>query len=108
MNIYLIGIIISMIVYLVVGMLEGITYRQHAFRLNPGDRLFVYTDGVPEASNVELEQFGTDRMLEALNRTKDLAPEELLASVSEEIDAFMGQASRFDDTTMMCFHYIGS
>lgn len=101
----------ELIVYkhnLVVGMLEGITYRQHAFRLNPGDRLFVYTDGVPEASNVELEQFGTDRMLEALNRTKDLAPEELLASVSEEIDAFMGQASRFDDTTMMCFHYIGS
>lgn len=91
----------------VVGMIEGISYRQHEFKLNPGDALYVYTDGVPEASNENHEQFGSERMLEALNRNKDKSPGELLAAVSEEIDAFMGGAARFDDTTMMCFHYIG-
>ena len=93
---------------MVVGMMEGIAYRQHPFKLNPGDCLFVYTDGVPEASNESQEQFGTERMLEALNRSKDKAPGELLAAVSEEINAFMGKAARFDDTTMMCFRYHGS
>lgn len=92
---------------LVVGMIEDIAYQQHSFKMNPGDRLFVYTDGVPEASNEKLEQFGTDRMLEALNRRKDLAPKELLEAVSGEINAFTGQAPRFDDTTMMCFRYTG-
>ena len=92
---------------LVVGMIEDIAYQQHSFKMNPGDRLFVYTDGVPEASNEKLEQFGTDRMLEALNRRKDLAPKELLVAVSGEINAFTGQAPRFDDTTMMCFRYTG-
>lgn len=92
---------------LVVGMMKDRPYRQHAFTLHPGDRLFVYTDGVPEAGNSAGEQFGTDRMLEALNRRPDASPEELLDCVSDAIEEFMGDAPRFDDTTMMCLYYAG-
>ena len=92
---------------LVVGMIRDISYRQHTFQLNPGDRLYVYTDGVPEAGNEANEQFGTGRMLEVLNRSRERSPKEMLAAVGEEINAFMGEASRFDDTTMMCFYYKG-
>ena len=92
---------------LVIGMVKDIPYRQHSFRLFPGDRLFVYTDGVPEASNVSAEQFGTERMLETLNSGPDVPPGELLDRVGTAVNAFMGEAPRFDDTTMMCLHYKG-
>ena len=90
-----------------VGVMEDIHFRQHDFKLNPGDRIFVYTDGVPEACNVRNEQFGTDRMLEALNRNPGAAPYELLHSVKKEIDEFAGEAPQFDDTTMLCLSYTG-
>ena len=58
-----------------VAAMEGIPFREHSFELHPGDRLFVYTDGVPEATNADNELFGTDRMLEALNRIPWRSPE---------------------------------
>ena len=78
-------------------------WYEHAFRLNPGDRVFVYTDGVPEAINQDNEQFGTDRMLEVLNRNRDAGTQALLALMKEEIDAFAGDVPQFDDTTMLSF-----
>ena len=87
---------------LAAGMMNGLTFPQHKFRLRPGDKLFVYTDGVPEAQNASLEQFGTDRMLEVLNANRNETPEGLLAAVTKAIDAFTGEAPRFDDTTMLC------
>ena len=90
-----------------IGVMPGVTFPQHAFRMNPGDQLFVYTDGVPEAVNNEDEQFGTNRMLEVLNRNRDTRPEILLGRMKEEIDAFAGEVPQFDDTTMMCFQYKG-
>ena len=91
-----------------VGTLPGIRFREHAFHMDPGDQLFVYTDGVPEAINKENEQFGTDRMLEVLNRNRNAASKVLLTQMKEEIDAFAGDVPQFDDTTMLCFHYNGS
>ena len=88
-----------------IGMMEGLSYREHVFRMNRGDRLFVYTDGVPEAVNKDDEQFGTDRMLEVLNRNMEASPRELLAKMKAEIDAFAGDVPQFDDTTMLCFQY---
>ena len=58
-----------------VATIEGIRFREHEFKLNPGDSLFVYTDGVPEATNEDNELFGTTRMLEALNANPDARPE---------------------------------
>ena len=91
----------------VVGGLEGIHYREFQIRLHPGDRLFLYTDGLPEATNARDELFGMDRALEALNEVKDRPAREVLSYVSETINRFVGEAPRFDDTTMLCLDYYG-
>ena len=87
--------------------MEDLPFRQHAFELNPGDRLFVYTDGVAEATDAHDALFGTDRMLAALNREPDAPPERLLHNVREDIDAFVGEAPQFDDITMLGLYYKG-
>ncbi len=99
---------------LALGVLEGSRYRDVQWRLAPGDMLFLYTDGVPEANNEAQEQFGNDRMLAALEKSmrsrsadrKDLRG--ILGSVRAEIDAFAGQTPQFDDITMLCMDYRGA
>ena len=91
-----------------VATMEGTRFREHPFELHPGDSLFVYTDGVPEACNVDNEFFGTDRMLEALNKDPEATPKDLLSNVREAITDFVGKAPQFDDITMMCFKYSGA
>ena len=88
-----------------VAVMEGIPFAEHTFELHPGDSLFVYTDGVAEATNGQMELFGPERMLEALNANPGQPPREALASVMEGIDRFMGGAEQFDDITMLCFEY---
>ena len=90
-----------------VATMEGIRFREHPFELYPGDSLFVYTDGVPEATNADNELFGAERMLAALNRDPQAAPNDLLRTVRREIDAFVGDAPQFDDITMLNFQYVG-
>ena len=90
-----------------VAAMEGIRFRDHEFELNAGDRLFVYTDGVPEATDTHDELFGSERMVAALNRDPNAAPEALLSIVREEIDSFVGDAPQFDDITMLGFYYKG-
>ena len=87
--------------------MEGIPFRQHEFRLNPGDSVFVYTDGVAEATNGANELYGTDRMLNALNSEPDAQPGQILANVMNDIHAFVDGAEQFDDITMLCFRYMG-
>ena len=90
-----------------VASMEGIRFREHEFEMHPGDSLYVYTDGVPEATNSQDELFGTDRMLDALNRKEYVSAEEMLSGVKEEIDTFVGDAPQFDDITMLCLNYYG-
>ena len=90
-----------------VAVMEGVRFRQHDFELHPGDTLYVYTDGVPEATNAEDELYGTDRMLAALNRHKGESLESILNAVREDIDAFVGSAPQFDDITMLGLDYYG-
>lgn len=87
--------------------MEGITFREHEFRLGPGDSLFVYTDGVPEATNTTRELFGTERMVQALNEKEDTAPDELLPYVKTRVDEFVGDAPQFDDLTMLGIKWLG-
>ena len=89
------------------GAVEGINFEEYEIDLEPGDCIFVYTDGVPEAINPDEEQFGTDRLLDTLNRNSDKTMEELLPIVKEDIEAFTGEADQFDDITMLGFKYIG-
>ena len=90
----------------VVGGMPGIRYREYELVLKPGDRLFLYTDGVPEATDAGGELFGTERMIDALNRGGS-KPEEILKEVRRNVDAFVGDAEQFDDLTMLCLEYKG-
>ena len=82
--------------------------REYELQFEPGDRLFVYTDGVPEAINEQTEQYGDQRMLNVLNRRKDLPMEEILPDIREDISIFAGNAEQFDDITMLGFTYKGT
>ena len=90
----------------VVGGMEGAKYTEYEFRMEPGDIVFVYTDGVPEATNADNQMFGTDRMLTALNAHKDKEPKEILEGVHLAVDDFVQDAEQFDDLTMMCMKFI--
>ena len=87
---------------LVLAGMEGARYREYALELNEGDRLFVYTDGVPEATNADTVLYGTDRMLHALNEAKGSSCRGLLEALHRDVDAFVGAADQFDDITMLC------
>ena len=91
----------------VIGGMGGIVYRQYEIMLTPGSRLFLYTDGVPEAMNAENELFGTERMLEALNKDVAADPEHVLQQIRLAVDDFVKDAEQFDDLTMLCLDYKG-
>ena len=91
-----------------VAMWEDEPFEDHEFTLFPGDSLFCYTDGVPEANNEKKELFGTHRMLKVLNKDPDVTPEQILKNMKDAIDAYAGEAEQFDDITMLCFRYKGS
>ena len=90
-----------------IGTMEGLRFRQHEFQLHPGDSIFVYTDGVAEATSSAQELFGTERMLEALNADPDARPMQTLQNVMDSITRFVDGAEQFDDITMLCFRYLG-
>ena len=92
----------------VIGGMAGMKYKEYELQLNPGDKLFVYTDGVPEATNARKELFGTDRMLAALNAMRSAAPTDTLKGVRRAVDAFVQDAEQFDDLTMLCLEYKGT
>ena len=83
--------------------MENTRYQEYELELGVGDTLFVYTDGVAEATDGADTLYGTDRMLEALNQNGLPGPEELLRQLKADIDRFVGQAPQFDDITMLSF-----
>ena len=91
-----------------VATMEGLKFRQHEFKLEPGDTFFVYTDGVTEAANADNVFFGEERMLDALNKDPDADPVRLLMNVSQGIKEHVGDAKQFDDITMLAFQYNGT
>ena len=91
----------------VLGGMDGMRYKQYEMTLTPGSKLFLYTDGVPEATNGESQLFGTERMIEALNKQPDAEPKEILQNVRRTVDGFVKEAEQFDDLTMLCLEYKG-
>ena len=91
----------------VLGGIEGARYKEYSLTLQPGDKLFVYTDGVPEATDSSQTLFGTERMLASLNRAGGASPRATLETVRADVDAFVGKAEQFDDLTMLCLEYKG-
>ena len=91
----------------VIGGMEGVPYHEYEIQLEPGDKIFLYTDGVPEATDAGGNMFGTERMLTALNKEAGGTPETILGHVRRDVDAFVKEAEQFDDLTMMCLEYKG-
>ena len=87
----------------VLGGMEGLKYKEHSVTLSKGDRLFIYTDGVTEATDSNEELFGDERLLSAMNDTKDLSAPDTLKKIRADIDDFVGSAEQFDDITMLQF-----
>lgn len=83
--------------------IEDMAYQQTEMKLFPGDMLYLYTDGVTEATDIYNELYGDDRLLEYLNRVKDLPLSEILHGIKADIDAFVKGAPQFDDITMLMF-----
>ncbi len=92
----------------VVGGMEGIRYREYELQLEPGAKLFLYTDGLPEATDAEGNMFGAERMLAALNGDADASSEQILDGVRKAVDGFVKDAEQFDDLTMLCVEYKGT
>lgn len=91
----------------VIGGFEEMTYSNYEIQFKPGDKLFVYTDGIPEATNSEQKLFGLDKLVSTLNQNKDDNVKDLVAHVHGAVDEFVGQADQFDDLTMLAFTYLG-
>jgi sigma-B regulation protein RsbU (phosphoserine phosphatase) len=89
----------------VLGGMDGMKYKEYELTLEPGAKLFLYTDGVPEATDGEGNMFGTDRMLEALNEDPGASPSGILKNVRAAVDGFVKDAEQFDDLTMLCLEY---
>ena len=90
--------------------MEGIRYREQSLQLEPGDMLYLYTDGVTEAVDVNEELYGNDRLLSVLSAdfgTGDEACEKVCREVKRDLDAFVGEAEQFDDITMLCLYFKG-
>ena len=92
---------------MMIGYMDGVPFKEYEFKLSKGSKLFLYTDGVAEATNADEELFGTDRMIEALRTAENKTPKDVLEAVNEAVDEFVGDAPQFDDLTMLCIEYNG-
>ncbi len=92
--------------FILAGM-DGIKYRKNEFTLAPGDEIYLYTDGVTEATDSENNLYGEERLLALLNSMGDLSGEEICRAVKADMDAFVGDAPQFDDITMLYLKYNG-
>ena len=90
---------------LVLGAMDGVRYREYEIQMEPGTKLFVYTDGLSEATNGSTVQFGTDRTIDVLRGREDGSPEELVRAVLDAVETFVADAPQFDDLTMLCLEY---
>jgi sigma-B regulation protein RsbU (phosphoserine phosphatase) len=81
--------------------MEEMRYLPNQVQLKIGDTLFLYTDGVPEATNANDELYGMERLEAFMPAHCNDTPEQLLTAIRAEVDAFVGEAPQFDDLTML-------
>lgn len=91
----------------VIGGMPGMKYADYSIRMKPGAKLFVYTDGVPEAERADRKQFGLESTLTTLRRFEDLPPQSIVTGMSSAVFDFVGDIPQFDDLTMLVLHYKG-
>ncbi len=92
----------------VIGGMPETKYHEYTIDFKPGDKLFIYTDGITEATNAEMKMFGNERLLTALNQSTDTSVKGLITNVRAAIVDFVKDAEQFDDLTMLCLEYNGN
>ena len=85
-----------------VGAMGGLPYSDYEIQLNKGDKLFLYTDGVPEATDKDMKMLSLGTMVDTLNRHKEETPQKILEGIYRGINEFVAAAPQFDDITMLC------
>jgi len=93
-------------VNLVLACMEGVPYMEQEFQIEPGDEIFLYTDGVTEATDLNNELYGEDRLKLILDKLKPQTAKEVCLDVKKDIDKFVGEADQFDDISMLSFKYL--
>ncbi len=83
--------------------MAGYRYQNFETQLQPGDTIFTYTDGIPEATNERNEEFGMERLLNVLNESKNYSVRLTCRKVRMAVKEFAGNAPQFDDITMLAF-----
>ena len=91
----------------VIGGMEGAKYKEYELTLTPGSKLFLYTDGIPEATDAEGKMFGLENMVATLNGVREDGPVDTLKGMKAAVDGFVKNAEQFDDLTMLCMEYKG-
>ena len=82
-------------------------FPEYDFTLKPGDRIFLYTDGLVEAKRSDGERYSVERMISVLNESKSIGNSELIQVMKNSVDEFAGAEPQFDDITMLSFEYLG-
>ena len=89
-----------------IAFLPGVPFTGYSFDMKPGNRIFLYTDGLNEAKRHDGERFGTDRMLEVLNENNASSGEELISAMKNAVERFTDGEEQFDDITMLSFTFL--
>lgn len=87
--------------------MEGVRYRKNELVLEPGDAIYLYTDGVTEATDLNEELYGEDRLHSILEKYKDETMEVICSEIKKDVDLFAGEAPQFDDITMLALKFKG-
>jgi len=90
---------------LVLAGMDSIKYKEQNLKLEPGDEIFLYTDGVVEATNLDTQLYGEDRLLECLNSNIGESAMEVCTCVKKDVDDFYKGAEQFDDITELSFQF---
>ncbi len=85
--------------------MEDMRYKSGSMILEPGDKVFQYTDGVTEATNADKELYGMERLENILTQSSKKSPQEILEAVKQNVDEFVGEAEQFDDLTMLALEF---
>ena len=92
---------------LALAFMDGVTYQKHEIQLSEGDSLYLYTDGVTEATNADVALYGEERLQKKLNENLDASVKERCEGILADIDDFVGEAEQFDDITMLAVNFYG-
>ena len=91
----------------VLGVMDGMTYDDQELSLNPGDSIFLYTDGITNANNNYEGFFGRDRLKETINKYQNENPNEILEKIKNEVYEYCNNENQFDDMAMLIIRYNG-